>query len=85
MGAQQTEGGNAVASAEEGGWPENVVGPSTIPFSDTYPKPRALTVEEIDSLEDKYVEAVQRCKKIGCKLAMFTLLKSFFCLRPCTS
>lgn len=56
---------SAVARKEEGGWPENVVGPSTIPFADTYATPRALTVEGIKDLIQAYVDAVERCKKIG--------------------
>ncbi|KAF8738210.1 NADH flavin oxidoreductase, partial [Rhizoctonia solani] len=44
---------------------EIVVGPSDIPFADTYPIPKALGVEEIKDIIQAYVDAVERCKKIG--------------------
>ncbi|KAB5593900.1 NADPH dehydrogenase [Ceratobasidium theobromae] len=57
---------SVIARVEEGGWPEDaVIGPSTIPFADTYPQPRALTVEGIKNLIQSYLDAVERCKKIG--------------------
>ena len=45
-----------------------VVGPSDIPFSPNYPKPRALTASELDNLEEAYAATVRRCKIIGCKI-----------------
>ncbi|CAE6490053.1 unnamed protein product [Rhizoctonia solani] len=56
---------SAIAREVEGGWPTNVVGPSNIPFADNYPTPRALSVEEIKDIVQAYVDAVERCKKIG--------------------
>ncbi|KAF8704531.1 NADH flavin oxidoreductase, partial [Rhizoctonia solani] len=56
---------STVAREVEGGWPANVVGPSDIPFADTYPIPKALGVEEIKDIIQAYVDAVERCKKIG--------------------
>ncbi|KAH7325469.1 FMN-linked oxidoreductase [Rhizoctonia solani] len=54
-----------VARVEEGGWPDNVVGSSDIPFSENLAKPHALTHDEIKSLLQAYVNAIERCKKIG--------------------
>ncbi|KAF8846018.1 NADH:flavin oxidoreductase 2 [Paxillus ammoniavirescens] len=54
-----------VAQKEEGGWPDNVYGPSDIPFSDTFPKPMAMTEEDIKYVEDAFITAVDRCKKVG--------------------
>ncbi|KAG8726529.1 hypothetical protein FRC12_023311 [Ceratobasidium sp. 428] len=54
-----------IATDEEGGWKDQVLGPSDIPFSDTYPKPQAMTTEDIKGLIQAYVDAVERCKKIG--------------------
>jgi len=54
-----------VATAEENGWPDNVVGPSDIPFSDAYPKPKPLTKEGIQNVVDAFGAATERCKKIG--------------------
>ncbi|KAF8751668.1 NADH flavin oxidoreductase [Rhizoctonia solani] len=56
---------STVAREVEGGWPANVVGPSDIPFADAYPIPKALGVEEIKDIIQAYVDAVERCKKIG--------------------
>jgi len=56
---------NDVASVAEGGWPDNVVGPSDIPFNDAYPKPKPLTKEGIDNVVEAFAAAVERCKKIG--------------------
>ncbi|KIJ66308.1 hypothetical protein HYDPIDRAFT_109302 [Hydnomerulius pinastri MD-312] len=56
---------NHVVRKEEGGWPDNVYGPSEIPFSDTYPKPKAMTEDNIKYVEDAFLAAVERSKKIG--------------------
>ncbi|KAH9858024.1 FMN-linked oxidoreductase [Lenzites betulinus] len=55
----------AVAGKDEGGWPDNVYGPSTIPFSDEYPKPKAMTAEEIVQVADAFVKSIERVKKAG--------------------
>ncbi|KAF8595062.1 NADH:flavin oxidoreductase/NADH oxidase [Ceratobasidium sp. AG-I] len=57
--------GSSVARNDEGGWVDNVIGPSAIPFADTYPKPRAMTVDEINAIEKAFVDAIERCNKIG--------------------
>jgi 2,4-dienoyl-CoA reductase-like NADH-dependent reductase (Old Yellow Enzyme family) len=44
-----------------------VFGPSTIPFGKNYPRPKAMTFDDIDALERAYVDAVERCKLIGCR------------------
>jgi len=54
-----------VASAEENGWPDNVVGPSDVPFNDDYPKPKPLTKEGIQKVVDAFAAATERCKTIG--------------------
>lgn len=46
-----------------------VWGPSQIPFSDGYAKPKAATEEYMDYIEKAFVDAVERCKKIGCEFA----------------
>src|SRR5829696_4904984 len=40
------EGGKALPP-DEGGW--EVIGPTDVPFSETYPKPRAMTRHDMDS------------------------------------
>ena len=36
---------NDAAEPDQGGWPDNVWGPSTVPFSSTFPRPKELTLE----------------------------------------
>jgi hypothetical protein len=50
----KTRGQSEIAAEEHGGWPENVWGPSAIPFSPTYPKPKEMTIEEIEGLVDSF-------------------------------
>ncbi|EJF66848.1 FMN-linked oxidoreductase [Dichomitus squalens LYAD-421 SS1] len=54
-----------VAGKDEGGWPDDVPGPSDIPFSDQYPKPKPMTEEDLQRVEDAFVQAVERCKQVG--------------------
>ncbi|KAI0361437.1 FMN-linked oxidoreductase [Trametes cingulata] len=54
-----------VAGKDEGGWPDDVYGPSEIPFSDQYPKPKALTEQQLSDLLDAFVKATERCKEVG--------------------
>ncbi|KZT52821.1 FMN-linked oxidoreductase [Calocera cornea HHB12733] len=54
-----------VAQREEGGWPDEVVGPSDIPFSDMFPKPTPLTLDGIQRVVDAFAEATERCKRVG--------------------
>ncbi|KAH6916961.1 NADH:flavin oxidoreductase/NADH oxidase [Coprinopsis sp. MPI-PUGE-AT-0042] len=54
-----------VATLEEQGWPDNVRGPSAIPFSDSYPKPKPLSVDEIEGLSKAFVDATDRAEKAG--------------------
>jgi len=54
-----------LALEEDGGWPNNVYGPSDIPFSADYPKPIPITKDDIQRVEDAWIAAVERCKQIG--------------------
>ncbi|KAF8676819.1 NADH flavin oxidoreductase [Rhizoctonia solani] len=63
--AGYTGSDSQVAGIEDGGWPENIIGPSDIPYSEDLGKPQALTEEGIQGLLKAYVDAVERCKKIG--------------------
>ncbi|KAG6819981.1 hypothetical protein H0H93_006811 [Arthromyces matolae] len=58
--------GNPTASVEVGGWPDNVWGPSDIPFLDGwYPNPKALTKQGIERVVDAFVAAAKRALKAG--------------------
>ncbi|EIE84335.1 hypothetical protein RO3G_09045 [Rhizopus delemar RA 99-880] len=47
----------------EGGWPNDIVGPSEIPFDESHGKPRALTIPELEALKQKWVDAAIRADK----------------------
>lgn len=49
-----------VVPVEQGGWPDNVWAPSPIPYSATYPEPKAMTVEEIEGLVQSWADAARR-------------------------
>lgn len=53
------------AHLDANGWPDDVVGPSAIPFSDTFPKPREMTLREIEELKADFVRAAVRSVKAG--------------------
>lgn len=61
-------GGSAkktVATKEHYGWPDDVVGPSAIPYSDTFPPAKALTNEEVKGLVRSFADAAVRAVKAG--------------------
>ncbi|KAF9528423.1 hypothetical protein CPB83DRAFT_854595 [Crepidotus variabilis] len=57
--------GSTIASEEVGGWPEDVWGPSPIPFSKDYPKPHELTLEGIQTIIHAFVAAAKRAVEVG--------------------
>ncbi len=57
--------GTGRAGKDAGGWPEDVVGPSPLKYSETYPTPRALTRDEIKSIEEKFLLAAALSLKAG--------------------
>ncbi|MFA5700736.1 MAG: NADH:flavin oxidoreductase/NADH oxidase [Desulfuromonas sp.] len=55
--------GGKMVSEKEGGW--QTVAPSAIPFTDTFPMPRALTLEEIGQTVESFAAAAQRAVAAG--------------------
>jgi 2,4-dienoyl-CoA reductase-like NADH-dependent reductase (Old Yellow Enzyme family) len=56
--------GNAVATKEVGGWPDDIYAPSAISLMDgVNPVPKALTAEGIEQLKKDFVSAAQRAVK----------------------
>jgi 2,4-dienoyl-CoA reductase-like NADH-dependent reductase (Old Yellow Enzyme family) len=53
------------ATVNVGGWPDNVKGPGNVPFHPTFPKPTALTLDEIEVFKKDWVAAVKRALKAG--------------------
>lgn len=58
-------GRSDVAAVEQGGWPDNVWAPSAIPFAPTYANPKEMTIEEIESLVQSFVDAARRSVQAG--------------------
>ncbi|KAI8301042.1 NADPH dehydrogenase afvA [Colletotrichum sp. SAR11_59] len=56
---------NATASAEVGGWPDEVYAPSALRFNDAYPQPRAMTFEQIQEFKKAFVDAAKRAVRAG--------------------
>src|SRR6478609_3384058 len=55
----------AVATRKVQGWPDDVVGPTSQPFSEHTPKPRAMTLPEIAQLRQDFVLGTQRAIRAG--------------------
>ncbi|KAG7412690.1 NADPH dehydrogenase afvA [Fusarium oxysporum f. sp. rapae] len=55
----------AIATEKVHGWPDNVVGPTSQPFSDETPTPRAMTLTEIVQLKQDFVLGTQRAIRAG--------------------
>lgn len=55
----------ATAVEEVGGWPDDVVGPSNEPFDDNYPKPRSMSIAEIERFKHDFHSAVVRALRAG--------------------
>ncbi|KAF7724830.1 hypothetical protein EC973_000715 [Apophysomyces ossiformis] len=52
-------------SSVEGGWSEDVWGPSDLAFDEAHAKPHAMTVPEIEGLVQKFADAAVRADKAG--------------------
>jgi 2,4-dienoyl-CoA reductase-like NADH-dependent reductase (Old Yellow Enzyme family) len=59
--------GDGAATPEEGGWTE-VFAPSAIPFSEKYPRPKALTIAGIQRIVGAFSECAARAVKAGFRL-----------------
>ncbi|KAG2084952.1 hypothetical protein BD769DRAFT_1374609 [Suillus cothurnatus] len=57
---------SGVAATERiGGWPDNVWGPSTVPYKDTYPVPKEISKAQIKAIVVAFAEATRRVLKAG--------------------
>ncbi|KAI6785871.1 uncharacterized protein J7T54_006210 [Emericellopsis cladophorae] len=48
-----------------GGWPDDVVGPSPIPYADNHAPPKELSVDDIEGLVSKFAESARRAVEAG--------------------
>lgn len=55
----------AVAPKEHGGWPDNVKGPSNVPFDENHATPKEMTIEDIEEFKKAFVAATKRALKAG--------------------
>ncbi|KAK3343380.1 hypothetical protein B0T25DRAFT_298804 [Lasiosphaeria hispida] len=55
----------ATATKAVGGWPDDVLAPSAIPFSEDYPKPKEMTLDDIEELKSDFVAAARRAVAAG--------------------
>jgi len=60
--------GSRTVPAAEGGWPDDVWAPSAIPFSDEYPRPKALDAGGIRAVVDAFVDAAGRAQDAGFRI-----------------
>ncbi|KAM6529878.1 NADH-dependent flavin oxidoreductase [Fusarium falciforme] len=54
-----------VATKQDGGWPDDVWGPSAIPHTEAHVMPKSLTLEGIEALIRSFAEAARRAIKAG--------------------
>ena len=57
--------GDPTAHEDVGGWPNDVVAPSAIPFSEGFPHPKELTKEGIKEVIDAFEAGAKRALKAG--------------------
>ena len=57
--------GGSTATKNVGGWPDNTWAPSAEAFSDTYPNPVAITLEQIEEYKSAFADGVRRALRAG--------------------
>jgi 2,4-dienoyl-CoA reductase-like NADH-dependent reductase (Old Yellow Enzyme family) len=57
--------GARIAIAEEGGWPDEVVGPSPLKWQEGYVLPREMTLEDIKDVVKGFANAARRAVEAG--------------------
>ncbi|KAJ4485863.1 NADH:flavin oxidoreductase [Lentinula aciculospora] len=62
---QHKAGAHNTASSEENGWPDEVFGPSPIPWSENYVEPKELTKDQLVEIEEAFIASIRRCQEIG--------------------
>ncbi|KAJ4472644.1 NADH:flavin oxidoreductase [Lentinula lateritia] len=56
---------NTTVSIEENGWPNEVVGPSPIPWSEDLVEPKELNKDQLIGIEEAFIASIKRCQEIG--------------------
>ncbi|KAJ2802610.1 hypothetical protein H4R20_003215 [Coemansia guatemalensis] len=60
-----TRGESLKMTAEEGGWPDNVYGPSAIAYDDNHYPPKAMSTEQICQTRQAFIDAAVRADQAG--------------------
>ncbi|KAF2224531.1 NADH:flavin oxidoreductase/NADH oxidase [Elsinoe ampelina] len=55
----------ALAGPDLNGWPDDVYGPSAIPWNEAHAKPREMSPKDIQDFKDAYAASVRRALKAG--------------------
>ena len=55
----------AIATEAVGGWPEDVVGPSTVPYNEEFPQPKELDKAGIQRIVNAFIAAAKRSLAAG--------------------
>ena len=55
----------ALATEEVGGWPNDVVGPSAVPYNENFPVPKELDKVGIKRIKTAFIEAAKRALQAG--------------------
>ncbi|KAG8625038.1 hypothetical protein KVT40_006789 [Elsinoe batatas] len=55
----------ALAGPDLNGWPDDVYGPSAIPWNEAHAKPREMSLKDIQDFKDAYAASVRRALKAG--------------------
>jgi len=57
--------GGLAATESVGGWPDNVLGPSTVPYHDDFPVPKEMSRAQIKAVVVAFVDAAKRAMTAG--------------------
>lgn len=54
-----------IAGKDVNGWPDDVHGPSAIPWNEKHAMPKEMTLEDIDEFKQAFAASVRRALKAG--------------------
>lgn len=55
----------AIATEKVGGWPDNVYGPSAIPWNEDHATPKEMSLSDIEDLKTAWVASLKRALTAG--------------------
>lgn len=57
--------GNGNATQETGGWPDDIIGPSSVPYDESSFMPKEMTLSDIADFRKSWVSSVERALRAG--------------------